>query len=42
MKTKNGLNDQDKIFVTVALWIALGALFATALSLPQLHDLVAF
>ena len=41
MKTKNGLNDQDQIFVTVALWIALGALFATALSLPQLPDMVA-
>lgn len=41
MRTKNGLNDQDKIFVTVALWIALFALFATALSLPQLPDQVA-
>lgn len=41
MKTHNGLNDQDKIFVTVALWIALCALFATALSLPQLPDQVA-
>ena len=37
---KNGLNDSDKIFVTIALWIACIALFATSLTLPMLPDKV--
>lgn len=40
MKTKDGLNDSDKIFVTFALWIAATSLFATALTLPMLPDMV--
>lgn len=38
---KNGLNDSDKILITVALWIAALSLFATALTLPMLPDKVA-
>lgn len=34
--TKNGLNDSDRLMVTVALWIALISLFATSLTLPML------
>lgn len=40
MIRKNGLNDSDKIFVTVALWISMITLFATALSLPMLPDMI--
>ncbi len=40
MNKRNGLNDSDKVFVTVALWVSALALFATALSLPMLPDLV--
>ncbi len=36
MKHKNGLNDSDRLMVTVALWIALVSLFATSLTLPML------
>ena len=32
----NGLEDSDKIFITVALWIATLAIFVTALTLPML------
>ncbi len=35
-----GLNDSDKIFVTVALWIAAVSLFATSLTLPMLPNRV--
>ena len=35
---KNGLNDFDKIFVTVALWISAVTVFVTALTLPMLPD----
>ena len=34
------LEDSDKIFVTVVLWIAAIAIFATALTLPMLPDRV--
>lgn len=40
IQKKNGLNDSDKILVTVALWISAITLFATALSLPMLPDKV--
>lgn len=41
MKSKIGfMNDSDKIFVTMALWIAAVSLFATALSLPMLPNQV--
>ncbi len=33
---RNGLNDFDNIFVTIALWISMAALFATSLTLPML------
>ncbi len=33
---KNGLNDSDKILVTVALWLSMATLFMTALTLPML------
>lgn len=33
---KNGLNDSDKIVVTIALWITAITLFITALTLPML------
>jgi len=36
----NGMNDFDKIFVTIALWIAAISVFATALTLPMLPDKV--
>lgn len=36
MLKKKGMNDSDKVFTTVALWIAMISLFATALSLPML------
>ncbi|MDE6201454.1 MAG: hypothetical protein K2M47_06230 [Clostridiales bacterium] len=36
MQKKNGLNDSDKVFVAVALWIASIVIFATALTLPML------
>ncbi|MDE6029908.1 MAG: hypothetical protein K2F90_06295 [Clostridiales bacterium] len=38
MQKKNGLNDSDKVFVAVALWIASIVIFATALTLPMLPD----
>ncbi len=39
MRTKtNGLNDFDKLFITVTLWIAVVSLFATSLTLPMLPD----
>lgn len=41
MLKKNGLNDSDKILVTVALWITALSLFLTALTLPMLPDKVA-
>ncbi len=34
----NNLTDSDKIFITVALWISMVALFVTALTLPMLPD----
>lgn len=41
MKNKIGyMNDSDKIFVTIALWIAAVSLFATALTLPMLPNQV--
>ena len=40
MQKKNGLNDSDKVFVAVALWIASIVIFATALTLPMLPDKV--
>lgn len=41
MKQKhNGLEDSDKIFITVALWIATLAIFVTALTLPMLPSKV--
>ncbi|MCH5160543.1 MAG: hypothetical protein J1G04_00780 [Clostridiales bacterium] len=41
MKHKRSLlTDSDKIFITVALWISMIALFATALTLPMLPDMV--
>lgn len=36
IKLKDGLNDSDKIFVTVALWISAITIFAVALTLPML------
>lgn len=36
MQKKNGLNDSDKVLVTVALWIATIVIFAAALTLPML------
>lgn len=40
---KNGLNDSDKIVVTVALWISAVTLFMTALTLPMLpHQVMLF
>lgn len=38
---KSGLNDSDKIFVTIALWICAVSLFAILLTLPMLPDNVA-
>lgn len=35
---QNGLNDSDKIFVTIALWIACISIFATAIALPMLPE----
>ena len=35
---KNGLNDSDKIFVTIALWICAVSIFAILLTLPMLPD----
>lgn len=41
MKNKGSLlTDSDKIFITIALWISMVALFATALTLPMLPDQV--
>ncbi|MDE5592600.1 MAG: hypothetical protein K2I75_01555 [Clostridiales bacterium] len=40
MNKKNGLNDSDKVFVAVALWIASIVIFATALTLPMLPNKV--
>lgn len=41
MKHKlNGLEDSDKIFITVALWIATLSIFVTALTLPMLPSRV--
>lgn len=40
MQKKNGLNDSDKVFVTVALWISSIVIFATAFTLPMLPDKV--
>lgn len=40
MKRKNGLNDSDRLMVTVALWIALVSLFATSLTLHMLPNSV--
>lgn len=40
MQKKNGLNDSDKVFVSVALWIASIVIFATALTLPMLPNKV--
>lgn len=40
MKGRSGLNDSDKVFVVIALWIASVSLFATALTLPMLPDRV--
>ena len=40
MQKKNGLIDSDKVFVTVALWIANIVIFAAALTLPMLPDKV--
>lgn len=40
MQKKNGLIDSDKVFVTVALWIANVVIFAAALTLPMLPDKV--
>lgn len=40
MQNKNGLIDSDKVFVTVALWIACIVVFATALTLPMLPSRV--
>lgn len=37
---KNGLNDSDKVLITVALWICAIALFVATLSLPMLPDRV--
>lgn len=40
---KNGLNDSDKIVVTVALWISAVTLFITALTLSMLpHHIMIF
>ena len=41
MLKKNGLNDSDKILVTVALWITALSAFLTALTLPMLPAKVA-
>lgn len=35
---KNGLNDSDKVLITIALWICAIALFVATLSLPMLPD----
>lgn len=40
MQKRNGLNDSDKVLVTVALWAASIIIFATALTLPMLPDRV--
>lgn len=40
IQKKNGLNDSDKILVTVALWISAVMIFATGLSLSMLPDKV--
>lgn len=40
MQKKNGLNDSDKVFVAIALWIASIVIFATALTLPMLPNKV--
>lgn len=40
MQKKNGLNDSDKVLITVALWIASVVIFVTALTLPMLPDKV--
>ena len=37
---KNGLNDSDKVLITIALWICAIALFVATLSLPMLPDSV--
>lgn len=39
-KKRNGMNDFDNIFVTVALWVSMAALFAVSLTLPMLPDQV--
>lgn len=38
--TRKQVNDFDKIFITISLWIAMISLFATALTLPMLPDQV--
>lgn len=38
IKSRNGLNDSDKVFVTVALWISAITVFAVALTLPMLPN----
>ena len=40
MNKKNGLNDSDKILVTITLWICAATLFVTALTLPMLPSQV--
>ncbi len=40
MNKKNGLNDSDKILVTIALWLCAATLFVTALTLPMLPSQV--
>lgn len=40
MQKRNGLNDSDKVFVAVALWISSIVIFATALTLPMLPNMV--
>lgn len=40
-KRRTGMNDFDNIFVTIALWVSMMALFATSLTLPMLPSQVA-
>ena len=40
MHKKDGLNDSDKILVTIALWICAATMFVTALTLPMLPSQV--
>ena len=41
IKRRNGMNDFDNIFVTIALWVSMMALIATTLTLPMLPSQVA-